>query len=55
MGGADVASERQRISDRERYEVDMNVEPMAFNGGRPSATSRKDETRFLIIPIGVAE
>ena len=40
IGGADAASERQRISGRNRYEVDENVDPMAFNGGRLSATSR---------------
>lgn len=40
IGGADTASERQRISGRKRYEVDKNVVPMVLNGGRPSATCR---------------
>jgi hypothetical protein len=40
IGGADTASERQRISGRKRYEVDKNVGPIVHNEGRPSATCR---------------
>lgn len=55
IGGADTASERQRISGRNKYEVDKTVDPMVLNAGRLSATSRWDEMVLRIIPNGATE